>query len=114
MGIFYFRKNYNQSIVFSGESGSGKTVYAESTIDYLLNYGTSKSMLARDRVSAALVVLRSFCTAKSQTNDDSSRFGKFIEFYYDKDYQLVGAQFKIYCFDANRVVFQVFEEKIHK
>lgn len=96
----------SQSIIVSGESGAGKT---EST-KYLLRYlcelwgsaagpveqrildGRLVNLIFRFNFFFSLVanpVLEAFGNAKTTRNNNSSRFGKFMEVHFDKNYQVV-------------------------
>ena len=45
--------------------------------------------------------------AKTTRNDNSSRFGKYIEIDFSKSYQIIGASMRTYLLEKSRVVFQV-------
>lgn len=45
--------------------------------------------------------------AKTIRNDNSSRFGKYIEILFDKKHRIIGANMRTYLLEKSRVVFQV-------
>lgn len=45
--------------------------------------------------------------AKTTRNDNSSRFGKYIEIGFDKNYHIIGANMRTYLLEKSRVAFQV-------
>ena len=84
----YLNSKYkNQSILVSGESGSGKT---ENT-KYILNY------LCKNLIEL-------FGNAKTLRNDNSSRFGKFIQLFIDNN-QIKGGKITNYLLEKSRVSF---------
>jgi myosin-5 len=59
------------------------------------------------RVLASSPIMEAIGNAKTIRNDNSSRFGKFIEINFNKNYQIIGANMKTYLLEKSRVVFQV-------
>ena len=45
--------------------------------------------------------------AKTTRNDNSSRFGKYIELDFSPSFSIVGANMRTYLLEKSRVVFQV-------
>uniref|UniRef100_A0A803SSY7 Myosin VA n=1 Tax=Anolis carolinensis TaxID=28377 RepID=A0A803SSY7_ANOCA len=54
---------------------------------------------------------QSIGNAKTTRNDNSSRFGKYIEIGFDKRYRITGANMRTYLLEKSRVVFQADEER---
>ena len=52
--------------------------------------------------------------AKTTRNDNSSRFGKYIEIDFSKHYQIIGASMRTYLLEKSRVVFQVRWQKVRE
>ncbi|CCW68456.1 unnamed protein product [Phytomonas sp. Hart1] len=106
----------NQSIVISGESGSGKTENTKSLISYLgqLSHASSDTAQQRsiaDRIDDCLMwsnpVLESFGNARTVRNDNSSRFGKYIKLYFDPSSGiLVGGEIVTYLLEKSRIIVQ--------
>ncbi len=49
--------------------------------------------------------------AKTTRNDNSSRFGKYLEIDFNKHYNIIGANMRTYLLEKSRVVFQAAEER---
>ena len=109
-------KRENQSILVSGESGAGKTESTKTVLQYL---ATVSSLVAADiganskvldfekLIVAASPITESFGNAKTLRNNNSSRFGKFIELTYVPDGYINGARICTYLLEAVRVTSQM-------
>ncbi|ORY37287.1 hypothetical protein BCR33DRAFT_683196 [Rhizoclosmatium globosum] len=118
----------NQSVIVSGESGAGKTqstkyimeylaqVDALSKIDSLEALMRPETMISQhkseteDAVLASNPILESFGNAKTTRNDNSSRFGKFVELFFSDpssgSVRITGAQIRTYLLERSRLIFQ--------
>ncbi|VDM30812.1 unnamed protein product [Hydatigera taeniaeformis] len=106
----------NQSIIISGESGAGKTVSARHVLKYLTAMTTrhSRGLIVENdtasmavRVLASSPLLESLGNARTIHNDNSSRFGKFLEVGFSQvGHCLVRACIKTYLLEKSRVVLQ--------
>uniref|UniRef100_A0A8W4F8A3 Myosin IXB n=1 Tax=Sus scrofa TaxID=9823 RepID=A0A8W4F8A3_PIG len=77
------RKHVNQCIVISGESGSGKTQSTNFLIHCLTALSQKGYASGVERtILGAGPVLEAFGNAKTAHNNNSSRFGKFIQVNY--------------------------------
>ncbi|XP_060901288.1 unconventional myosin-IXb-like isoform X2 [Labrus mixtus] len=100
-------RQVNQCIVISGESGSGKTDSSSYLIHCLtaLSKKTYCSGLKRTILGAG-PVLEAFGNAKTAENNNSSRFGKFIQLNYLESGVIRGAFIEKYLLEKCRVVFR--------
>nr|XP_029132855.1 unconventional myosin-Vb-like [Labrus bergylta] len=102
------REEKNQSIIISGESGSGKTVSAKFTMRYFAVVGgASQQTSVEERVLASNPIMESIGNAKTTRNDNSSRFGKYIEIGFARKGDIIAANMRTYLLEKSRVVFQV-------
>ncbi|XP_029403118.1 unconventional myosin-Vb isoform X3 [Mus pahari] len=106
------RDERNQSIIVSGESGAGKTVSAKYAMRYFATVGGSASDTnIEEKVLASSPIMEAIGNAKTTRNDNSSRFGKYIEIGFDKKYHIIGANMRTYLLEKSRVVFQADDER---
>uniref|UniRef100_A0A4W3GZS6 Unconventional myosin-Va-like n=1 Tax=Callorhinchus milii TaxID=7868 RepID=A0A4W3GZS6_CALMI len=106
------REGKNQSIIISGESGAGKTMSAKCTMRYFATVGGSAGDTnVEERVLASNPIMEAFGNAKTTRNDNSSRFGKYIEIGFSVGHRIVGANVRTYLLEKSRVVFQAEQER---
>ncbi|XP_039550928.1 unconventional myosin-Vb isoform X2 [Pimephales promelas] len=106
------REEKNQSIIISGESGSGKTVSAKYTMRYFAVVGgAAQQTSVEEKVLASNPIMEAIGNAKTTRNDNSSRFGKYIEIGFGWKGDIIGANMKTYLLEKSRVVFQAAEER---
>ena len=113
---YYNMKGYNenQCVIISGESGAGKTEAAKRIMQYIANVsGGSNSSIqeTKDMVLATNPLLESFGNAKTLRNNNSSRFGKYLELQFNKQGEPVGANITNYLLEKSRVVGQITNER---
>ncbi|XP_043910779.1 unconventional myosin-Vb-like, partial [Protopterus annectens] len=106
------RDEKNQSLIISGESGAGKTVSAKYAMRYFATVGGSvNDTNVEEKVLASNPIMESIGNAKTTRNDNSSRFGKYIEIGFNHKYHITGAHMRTYLLEKSRVVFQAEEER---
>jgi myosin-5 len=116
----------DQSILVSGESGAGKTETVKICLNHVANVQrgrTPKNTSTNNeldpvvqRVVNSNPLLEAFGNAKTLRNDNSSRFGKYLQLQFDKDSKstrcgLVGSKCEVYLLEKNRVVDHDPEER---
>ncbi|KAI9835745.1 MAG: hypothetical protein M1819_001923 [Sarea resinae] len=104
----------NQCVIISGESGAGKTEAAKRLMQYIANVsGGSNSAIqeTKDMVLATNPLLESFGNAKTLKNNNSSRFGKYLELQFNGQGEPVGANITNYLLEKSRVVGQIANER---
>ncbi|XP_051975365.1 LOW QUALITY PROTEIN: unconventional myosin-Va-like [Xyrauchen texanus] len=105
------RDEKNQSIIVSGESGAGKTVSAKYAMRYFATVSSSAEASVEEKVLASSPIMEAIGNSKTTRNDNSSRFGKYIEIGFDRKHHIIGANMRTYLLEKSRVVFQVREER---
>ncbi|KAK7163377.1 hypothetical protein R3I93_007433 [Phoxinus phoxinus] len=98
-------KQVNQCIVISGESGSGKTQSTNFLIHCLTALSQKGYTSGVERtILGAGPVLEAFGNAKTAYNNNSSRFGKFIQVNYLESGIVRGAVVEKYLLEKCRLV----------
>ncbi|XP_065821567.1 unconventional myosin-Vb isoform X3 [Labrus bergylta] len=106
------RDERNQSIIVSGESGAGKTVSAKYAMRFFATVGGSANDAnVEEKVLASSPIMEAIGNAKTTRNDNSSRFGKYIQIVFSRQYHIIGANMRTYLLEKSRVVFQAVDER---
>jgi myosin-5 len=107
------QQHHNQSILVSGESGAGKTVTTKIIMKYLATLSSLRSEQQEDdsigiesQVLLSNPILESFGNARTVRNDNSSRFGKFIQILFAPSGCLLSASIQTYLLEKVRLISQ--------
>jgi Myosin heavy chain len=104
-------KNKSQSIIISGESGAGKTEATKIIMQYLAKTShTRNTSQLEQQVLSSNPLLESFGNARTLRNDNSSRFGKFIQIKIQNGH-ISGATIRNYLLEKTRIVQQIEGER---
>lgn len=118
------RDGKNQTIVVSGESGAGKTVSAKYIMRYFASVeedSETRSKVGSEhkadmsdverQILATNPITEAFGNAKTTRNDNSSRFGKYLEILFNEKTFIIGARVRTYLLERSRLVFQPNSER---
>ncbi|XP_020080667.1 myosin-6-like [Ananas comosus] len=100
------RDRVSQAILVSGESGAGKTESTKMLMRYLAYMGgraETEGRTVEQQVLESNPVLEAFGNAKTVRNNNSSRFGKFVEIQFDESGRISGAAIRTYLLERSRV-----------
>ncbi|XP_012234244.1 unconventional myosin-Ie-like [Linepithema humile] len=97
--------NESQCVIISGESGAGKTVAAKYIMSYIarVSGGGEKVQRVKDVILESNPLLEAFGNAKTVRNNNSSRFGKYVEMQFGPGGQPNGGKISNFLLEKSRV-----------
>ncbi|ELU10798.1 hypothetical protein CAPTEDRAFT_115466 [Capitella teleta] len=98
------RTGNNQCCVISGESGAGKTESTKIVVQHITQLCKHESSALHAKIVQVNPLLEAFGNAKTAINDNSSRFGKYIEIKFNTEGGLLGGKISEYLLEKSRVV----------
>jgi myosin heavy subunit len=105
----------DQAVLISGESGAGKTETTKLVLQYLSTMAGSTASRGAVSVENQILdsnpLLEGFGNAKTVRNNNSSRFGKYMEVNFNKKHAIRGCNVIAYLLEKTRVVMQMPTER---
>jgi myosin-1 len=97
--------NRPQAVIISGESGAGKTESAKLFLHYVSSVSGSSGQSAamKQIILQSNPLLESFGNAKTVRNNNSSRFGKYLELKFNDNGEPVGGVTSNFLLEKTRV-----------
>ncbi|XP_077410184.1 myosin-IIIa isoform X3 [Vanacampus margaritifer] len=101
----------DQCVVISGESGAGKTESAHLLVQQLTVLGKANNRSLQEKILLVNSLVEAFGNAGTAINDNSSRFGKYLEMKFTAGGTVEGAKISEYLLEKSRVIHQAVGEK---
>ncbi|GAB0097354.1 Unconventional myosin-XVIIIa [Sergentomyia squamirostris] len=93
----------DQSLIFMGRSGSGKTTSFKHALYYLaLAAGSVNKLLTAEKVNAINTILEAFGNAKTCMNSNATRFTQILSLDFDHSGQIASASVQVLLLERNR------------
>lgn len=101
----------DQSLIFMGRSGSGKTASFKHALYYLtLAAGSTNKLLTAEKVNAINTILEAFGNTKTCMNTNATRFTQICSLDFDHSGQIASASVQILLMEKSRAGRRINDE----
>ncbi|KAI8983426.1 chitin synthase-domain-containing protein [Pilobolus umbonatus] len=98
------RTGIDQSLILSGETGSGKTENFKCVMNHLVHLSSQKKETKlQSQIADVQIILEAFGNARTSSNMNASRFGKYVELQFNERGRMIGAKVLNYLLDKSRI-----------
>eukprot|EP00040_Diaphanoeca_grandis_P025170 m.139111 g.139111 ORF g.139111 m.139111 type:complete len:1040 (-) comp30035_c0_seq1:88-3207(-) len=97
------RVQTSQAFVISGESGAGKSETTKHVVNHIIELCKAGNKTLESGIQKLNPLLEAFGNARTVMNNNSSRFGKYLELRFDRTGAVVGAEISEYLLEKSRV-----------
>ncbi|XP_059727716.1 unconventional myosin-Ia isoform X1 [Haemorhous mexicanus] len=106
-------RDRDQCILITGESGAGKTEASKLVMSYVAAVSSKGEEVnkVKEQLLQSNPVLEAFGNAKTVRNDNSSRFGKYMDIEFDFKGEPLGGVISNYLLEKSRIVRHVKGER---
>lgn len=95
----------DQSVVFMGRSGSGKTSNSRHVMQYLITAaGSVANILTVEKLTAVSTLMEAFGNSRTILNTNASRYAQLTTLDFDHSGQISSASVQVFMFEKSRVV----------
>lgn len=101
----------DQAILISGESGAGKTESAKLVLSYVAEILRGKHGGIEEKILRMNPILEAFGNAMTVRNNNSSRFGKWLDLHFSDSLRMLGCSCTSYLLEVTRVCNQAEGER---
>ncbi|ORY01252.1 hypothetical protein K493DRAFT_209876 [Basidiobolus meristosporus CBS 931.73] len=107
------RTGFDQTIILSGESGSGKSYTKMLAFRMLLalRESSKKETYLMNQITNATDILEAFGNAQTATNENASQFGNYTEIQFNERGRVIGAKIMDYMLDKSRLTSSSGEQR---
>ncbi|XP_064618703.1 unconventional myosin-XVIIIa-like isoform X2 [Lineus longissimus] len=98
-------QRYDQSIVFMGRSGAGKTTNARHVLNFLVAAaGSAHKVVTLEKLHASFILLEAFGHSRTVMNTNASRFTQIYNVEFDNGGNIASMSLQVLMLEKTRIV----------